>query len=636
MGSTCDVPPGSEFGSCRAWAAVGDPCANDEACGPSGYCGGAGAFGVCGEDSAELAPYCNLHVDCGPAQYCAVATHTCVEALPEGSVCQANPYCASSYCALQTSQTCEATRDVNELCTSDAACGDAGYCDDTPLDVHRCLALTQLGEGERCDLGAAVCGEGLLCEDGLCVPRSPMGGPCLNANYCPSNGWCESGSCVPRAPIGGVCDADNQCVAIGWCKDGQCEARIDVGLSCDASSRCADGAHCVMPDGVIGTCQPLPTAGSDCVEGKCAAGLGCVTYTGVCAAFLAEGSDCERSEMCAPEQRCASAGLSSNVCQAPKTVGVGESCIDSSVSCATGLYCKAGACTAFSVSGEACDADDECVDGTSCVMNLCKTYGGAFANCDSHEDCANGLYCDTGVQQCAPQKTVDQACALDTECQGTLYCDTTSFTCTWKKMASEQCSKQGECQDGLYCNVAGSCATRLQAGMTCNVSAACMEGLACINGLCVGPAAPGMVCDPVMGCAEGASCNPQTNLCESLGTSGVTCESDANCIEELFCGALSPSCVDRGDKGDACDTMDGCLPGLACRSAGLCRARSQVGEGCVPGTQQCAIGALCDPSGVCLGLSADRGIGEPCGDHAQCETLQCEGGICIGQCRGAF
>ena len=635
-GSYCEVPLGSDFGACRTYAAAGAPCSDDEACGPSAYCGGAGEFGVCADTSADLSPYCNLHVDCGPGEYCATATHTCVPALADGAVCQANPYCASSFCALQTSQTCEATRGINELCTSDASCGQAGYCDDTPPDVQRCLALTQLAEGERCDLGAAVCGEGLLCEDGLCVPRSSMGGPCVSADYCPSNAWCEDGSCVARAPIGGVCEDDSQCVAIGWCNGGECEARIEIGLSCDANSRCADGAHCAMPDGVIGTCQPLPSAGSDCADGKCAAGLGCVTYTGVCAAHLASGANCERSEMCAPEQRCASAGLSSNVCQPPKTVSIGESCLGVSVSCAPNLYCSGGVCAAFSVSGEACSADDQCVAGTSCVLGTCKTYGGAFANCDSHEDCANGLYCDTGVQQCAPQKTLDQACSEDSQCQGSLYCDTTTLACAFKKNASESCNKAGECQDGLYCNITGTCSARLGAGQTCNETPACLDGLACVGGVCVGPAAPGMVCDPVMGCMEEAACNPQTNLCEALGSQGTPCDVDANCTSDLFCGALAPSCVDRGESGDACDTMDGCVPGLSCRVSGLCRARSQVGEGCVPGTPQCVADALCDPSGICQALTADRGIGEPCGDHAQCETQLCEAGICVGSCLGTF
>ena len=635
-GNYCEVPMGSDFGACRSWAAKGAPCNDDEACGPSAYCGAAGDFGVCASASAQLAPYCNLHVDCAPGEYCATATHTCVPALGEGSICQANPYCASSFCALETSQTCEETRGLNELCSSDAACGEEGYCDDAPPDIERCIALTQLGEGERCDLGAAVCGEGLLCEEGLCVPRSSMGGPCANNHYCPSNGWCDEGTCAPQAPIGGLCEDDAQCVGIGWCSAGECVARVEVGLSCDITTRCIAGAFCDMPDGVLGTCQLLPSAGSNCANGQCGEGLGCITYVGICAAKLSSGSNCDRSAMCNAEQRCASAGLSSDVCQAPSIVSTGESCASNETTCATGLYCSAGVCVAYAVSGEACSADEACVAGTSCVLGICKTYGGAFANCDTHEDCANGLFCDLGVQQCAPQKTLDQGCSLDVECQGTLYCNTTSFTCAWKKNSGETCNKEGECQEGLYCNIANSCAARLGVGQTCNVDAACFEGLACIGGLCIGPAATGMVCDPVMGCAEGATCNPQTNLCEALGTSGVTCDTDANCVPELFCGALSPTCIDRGDEGAACDTSEGCLPDLSCRVAGLCRSRSGIGAGCVPGQSQCVDGALCDPSGVCQALSADRGIGEPCGDHAQCQTKRCESGICVGICLGAF
>jgi hypothetical protein len=635
-GGYCDVALGASFGSCRTWSTLGEPCNEDQACGPAGYCGGTGDFGVCAETSGDLAPFCNLHIDCGAGQYCATSTHACVEALPAGTVCQASPYCASGFCALMTSQTCESTRDLNALCTSDTACGDEGFCDEAPPDVQRCIALTQLGEGERCDLGAAICGEGLLCEDGLCVPRSSIGGPCVTDHYCPSNGWCDGGSCSPRSPVGGVCDSDGQCVTISWCSNQTCVGRIEVGLSCDATSRCASGAHCVMPDGLIGTCQPLPSAGSDCADGQCGEGLGCITYTGTCAARLTSGADCDRTTMCATTQLCASEGLNSSVCQAPDVVGLGEGCAAAASTCNASLYCNAGTCVAYAVSGEQCTDDEQCVAGTSCVLGACKTLGGAFASCDSQEDCANGLYCDESVQQCTPQKTVAQACTWSVECQGTLYCDTTSLTCAWKKSASTPCSKQDECQDGLYCNIAGSCATRLDVGQTCNVDAACLEGLGCIGGLCVGPASPGMPCDPVMGCSDGSVCNQTTGLCEALGTSGSACETNSNCISELHCGALSPTCLDRGDTGDACDTVDGCLPTLTCQVSGLCRARGEIGSGCTPNLSQCIDGALCDASGVCLGVSADRLIGEPCGDHAQCETNHCGGGVCIGICLGTL
>lgn len=635
-GSYCDVALGASFGACRSWAAVGAPCGDDAACGPTGYCGGSGDFGICAASAANLAPFCNLHIDCAAGQYCATSTHTCVDALPAGSVCQASPYCASGFCALMTSQTCEAIRDLNALCTSDSACGDAGYCDESPPDVQRCIALTQLGEGERCDLGAAVCAEGLLCEDGLCVPRSNMSGPCVTDHYCPSNGWCDGGICSPRAPVGGVCENDGQCVAISWCSNGVCTERIEAGLSCDTTTRCVEGTQCAMPDGLIGTCQPLPSAGSDCSNGLCGTGLGCVTYTGTCAARLTSGENCNRTAMCDTTQLCASEGLNANVCQAPSLVGLGDNCTSASANCSLGLYCNAGVCVAYSVSGESCAADDQCVAGTSCVLGQCKTFGGAFASCDSQDDCANGLYCDEAIQQCTPQKTLDQACTWDNECQGSLYCNTTSLTCAWKKDASEPCNTQGECQDGLYCNIAGSCAARLGTGQTCNVDAACVEGLGCVGGLCVGPASPGMACDPVMGCASGSTCNPITNLCEALGTAGTGCDSDSNCIPELHCGALSPTCVDRGDLGAACDASDGCLPSLTCQTSGLCRARGDIGDGCSPGLSQCTEGALCDPSGVCLGITADRLIGEPCGDHAQCQTNHCSNGVCVGICLGAL
>ncbi|MDP6945677.1 MAG: hypothetical protein QF464_16120, partial [Myxococcota bacterium] len=165
----CDVAFGASFGTCRPWTATGAPCNQDAACGPSGYCGNAGTMGVCVASSGTLAPYCNSHGDCDAGQYCATAVGSCVDALTDGAVCQDDVFCSSGLCALGTTQTCEAPGGLNELCTRDGDCGETGYCDDSPPDTHRCVTVTQLGIGERCNVGAAACGDGLVCEDGLCV-----------------------------------------------------------------------------------------------------------------------------------------------------------------------------------------------------------------------------------------------------------------------------------------------------------------------------------------------------------------------------------------------------------------------------------------------------------------------------------
>ncbi len=76
------------------------------------------------------------------------------------------------------------------------------------------------------------------------------------------------------------------------------------------------------------------------------------------------------------------------------------------------------------------------------------------------------------------------------------------------------------------------------------------------------------------------------------------------------------------------------MPDLSCQQSGLCRARGAIGDSCDPFQSQCAANAVCDPSGVCVSLNADRAIGEPCNHHEQCQTNQCESGVCVGYCQG--
>ena len=83
-----------------------------------------------------------------------------------------------------------------------------------------------------------------------------------------------------------------------------------------------------------------------------------------------------------------------------------------------------------------------------------------------------------------------------------------------------------------------------------------------------------------------------------------------------------------------CDGDDGCLPTLSCQQSGLCRARATQGGACDPLASQCVEDTICDNSGVCVGLLADRPIGAPCQHNGQCESQVCTGGLCVGHCQG--
>jgi hypothetical protein len=70
---------------------------------------------------------------------------------------------------------------------------------------------------------------------------------------------------------------------------------------------CAPSAYCDQSEGIGGSCRPRAASGQSCVEGQCAAGLGCQP-DGRCGPTLPDGQKCQTAEQCA-SGGCSPAGV---------------------------------------------------------------------------------------------------------------------------------------------------------------------------------------------------------------------------------------------------------------------------------------------------------------------------------------
>ncbi len=161
-----------------------------------------------------------------------------------------------------------------------------------------------------------LCGEGLVCDRGVCRPS------CSGGEFKCANGFeCENGLCVDSACAGVSCDAGEVCVR------GQCRAPCD-GVACPHGQLCRQGI-CLNPcEGVSCEsdyyCEPT--------VGVCVLKCGC---TG-CGA----GYECGTASLaCVPE------GCGEVTC-GPNTHCAAGSCVDNcdGASCPVGQKCESGSC----------------------------------------------------------------------------------------------------------------------------------------------------------------------------------------------------------------------------------------------------------------------------------------------------
>lgn len=240
---------------------------------------------------------------------------------------------------------------------------------------------------------------------GVCVARSPRGGPCHENQLCRDDEYCHEGRCAPRAGVGEPCGGHWQ-----WCQDG---------LFCDGYVAANDDDHAFRRE-QPGRCSAGRRRGEDCappehVAGEvCGSGLFC-DWGGerpVCSDPLAEGAQCRWIDACADGLVCAGLVLAG---RHPAGRRYAAS--------------RPGRCTRSLDDGDACDPDafvSGCPAAMTCdpQRRVCRSTGHVGDPCTSSwistpqrddvpprtQACNSAHYCDVATRTCKLQLPLGARC----------------------------------------------------------------------------------------------------------------------------------------------------------------------------------------------------------------------------------
>ncbi|OIP42753.1 MAG: hypothetical protein AUK47_03700 [Deltaproteobacteria bacterium CG2_30_63_29] len=228
-----------------------------------------------------------------------------------------------------------------------------------PEDVSDCPTLLCLG---------VCCGDGQLCEQGVCVDPPCTGIVCGEACCTPGGELCEAGHCVSSCTDGSVGCGGSCCGAGQGC---------DLGVA-----QCAE----LCPDGKAACGGQCCDAGVACLGGACE--VTCETGESLC------GST--GSQKCCPVGEVCEAGACLMDCGGTARCGSQFA----PVCCAAAEVCEAGTCK-IDCAGVRCGANETlCCDsgaGELCLFESCVQGQGP---CVDNFDCALDAFCETSTHQC--------------------------------------------------------------------------------------------------------------------------------------------------------------------------------------------------------------------------------------------
>jgi hypothetical protein len=390
----------------------GYPCACDSDCETGASCWTEAETGVPGGLCVRLCdPDGN---DCAAGYVCSVAGDqtfgTCKQTCTVSSDCP--PYRACS-----ESELCEA------LCSAEGDC-QSGICDTyTARCVTTTPATTGAGIWARCTFDAD-------CRSGYC---SPISGRCqtscqISRLACPESGICatdgllsDEGICLPRCRSDGSCaDPQLECSAVepgpamacvfgdlGTCL-GRTTSNTD-GRNCNCATDCAAGSACVSEKSLhdpMGFCLRRCTAsGAECSTGS-------VCYlsadgSGECIAICTTDSDCPRGSICSAasggcetlctaDTDCLSGHCDPYTARCQTTAASGQEDGDA---CESNSQCRSGQCIPPGFCSSPCDlARPNCPSGAACwPQGTSDNVGFCVRLCASNADCTvAGTTCHLG------------------------------------------------------------------------------------------------------------------------------------------------------------------------------------------------------------------------------------------------
>lgn len=239
--------------------------------------------------------FCPYYVRCG--RMAVTSVDECTPVFLEAC----NERYEPSYVALEDAGLIEISSDGVTQCRAHL---EDVACEEQILDLDGGCASMWTGQvdvGGACgfDVESFVCAPGAVCTVGLdlcgtCETVLEDGAACGAVNTsCSRTSSCEDGVCVPKKPVGAACAPDDRCVLGAACRDGVCAGPdyVSVGDTCDFDRRCPYASACI--DGVCVRSSEL--------EGPCGAERACDSgfcSDGVCVPFVAQGAPCSASPQC--------------------------------------------------------------------------------------------------------------------------------------------------------------------------------------------------------------------------------------------------------------------------------------------------------------------------------------------------
>ncbi|NOZ85998.1 MAG: hypothetical protein GXP49_07005 [Deltaproteobacteria bacterium] len=220
-----------------------------------------------------------------------------------------------------------ADNDCNGKVDDGDLCGEGSEC-----FACRCTKPCSFGE----------CANGLICENGYCVPPK-----CKTDQDCGKDRKCSNGRCFDSCDVT-VCDPGYKCV-LGNC------VTTDCGLT-----GCKQGLVCLD-----GSCQPNPCYSVTCPEGQ-------FCRHGQCFDSCA-GIDCEEGMICVDgeciQDPCAACDPDKEICYSGKCYPKENDPCDL-VSCPSGMTCNAGECIQDPCNEASCPRGEACKNGQCAYGDL--------------------------------------------------------------------------------------------------------------------------------------------------------------------------------------------------------------------------------------------------------------------------
>ncbi len=371
-------------------------CAKSEVCRKRGTCTALEHINTCGvgdPDDCAKSSACREYGACGDHDL-----STMSECVPTSVVdCQQSTRChESGLCTFHGgSQTCVASKDVDEPvepddpCAETEGCARFGLCTSDAANGH-CIALTR-GDCHRADACKLY---------GRCAPIAGVCRPvavehCADSTACEQHGRCElrHSSCRTSdeaAALDALCKSHELCAGAD-CRASERGAGCDFpsDAACALTEGCAANGECSFVDGECRAAKP-----SDCEESRaCRFGGRCGVLDGRCAAtrdeHCAKISRCENGGACfALDGECQSDRPDPDIC--PLTTGCRER-----GNCALMGYDYHGVGCMPGWEGD-CRQSTRCEELGACSLVEEYPNGGmAYRSCDvaSSDDCAGSKLC---------------------------------------------------------------------------------------------------------------------------------------------------------------------------------------------------------------------------------------------------